>query len=326
MVMRKRGVLNDEQARSLAAFRDVRIVHDGFQDALARISNFHLAGRYSDSPGVMSLIGYTGAGKTSIIKEYCRTHNKKGEFKKVLSIVVPENCTVKNLASRILSAIGDPRPTHGTREDMENRIKYYSDRTQVELIVFDEFQHISVRGSSSRQYDAADWIKTQVEVLKKPILFSGLPEVENIFVVNPQLETRRKGKIQLSPFSLKSEEGREAIHLFFHSINQRLPLPKPDRSALLEAKSIRLLVSSSNGVLGYMMRVVHLAAELAILERRQTLLYEHLTQALEELPESQVSIKKGMMRPVAVLSAASYRRATKAKGDGNDSGRYNGSL
>lgn len=303
MTSRKRPFLVDHQAKALAAFRDVRIVHDKFQDAMARISNFHQAGRYSDAPGVMSLIGHTGSGKTSIIQEYCRTRNVPGEFKKVLSIVVPENCTVKNLASRILSAIGDPKPTYGTREDMENRIKYYADRTNVELIVLDEFQHIAVRGSSTRQYDAADWIKTQVEVLRKPILFSGLPEVDNIFVVNPQLETRRKAKIELYPLRLSSREARQAAHLFFYSVNQCLPLPRPELSALHDTISINLLVTTSSGLLGYMMRVVHLATELAMLEQAETLLHSHIAEALLELGPVDFSLDKGALRPTALKSA-----------------------
>ncbi|MBN8196029.1 TniB family NTP-binding protein [Thalassospira povalilytica] len=289
--------LTNEQAIKLAEFRDRRIAHDAFQDALTKIANFHQTGRYASRPGILTMVGETGAGKTSIIEDYCNFHNKSGRFKKVLFVIVPESCTVKNLAASILMALGDLSSVKGTRQDMELRIKDYVVRTGVELLIFDEFQHLTNRGSARRQYDAADWLKTQVEILRKPIVFAGLPEVHNIFSVNPQLETRRNGKIGIEPFNLDAEEARRSVVLFFHMLNKHLPLPRPEVSALNDPVAIKYIVDENKGLLGYMMRTVHCATELAMLEGDETLRLNHLHEAVRILGAVEFDVGEATIRP-----------------------------
>lgn len=289
--------LTAKQAIKIAAFRDRRIAHDAFQGALTKIANFHQSGRHAARPGILTMVGETGAGKTSIIEDYCKLHNKEGKFKKVLFIIVPENCTVKNLAASMLMALGDLSSVKGTRQDMELRIKDYIDRTGVEMLIFDEFQHLTNRGSAKRQYDAADWLKTQVEILRKPIVFAGLPEVHNIFAVNPQLETRRNGKIGILPFDVETDESRKSVFLFFHMLNKHLPLPKPERSALNDPKAIKYVVTENKGLLGYMMRTVHHAAEMALIEGEDTLHFRHLHSAVQELGGVEFEVGQATIRP-----------------------------
>jgi hypothetical protein len=290
-------LLSKEQARKLAEFCNQRIAHDKFQDAMAVISNFHNVGCFADSPGILTLVGETGAGKSSVISDYCRSQNVQGDYKKVVSVFVPEDCTIKSLASRLLLAIGDPSGARGTREDMERRIRVYVQNTGVELLIFDEFQHISAGGSLRRQYDAADWIKTQVEVLKKPIMFVGLPQVHDIFAVNAQLQTRRKGKIELPPFDLNSKEDGKSLVLFFHMLNHYLPLPDREASVLRNPSAVQFLAQSAKGLIGYMTAYVHKATEFAMLEGAETLTSGHLYEAVEEIGLVKFDVGVGAIRP-----------------------------
>ncbi|MBR9899485.1 MAG: AAA family ATPase [Rhodospirillales bacterium] len=290
-------LLTEEQAVKLAAFRDRRIAHDAFQDALTKIANFHQTGRHAARPGILTMVGETGAGKTSIIEDYCNLHNESGQFKKVLFVIVPESCTIKNLAASILMALGDLSSVKGTRQDMELRIKDYVDRTGVEMLIFDEFQHLTNRGSAKRQYDAADWLKTQVEILRKPIMFAGLPEVHNIFALNPQLETRRNGKIGIVPFDLDTDENRRSVFLFFHMLNKHLPLPRPELSALNDPNAIKYVVDENKGLLGHMMKAVYRATERAVIEGDETLRFRHLQDAVQELGPVTFEVGQATIRP-----------------------------
>lgn len=104
--MHKEMILTDAQADGLAAFQNQRIHHNQFQRATARITNFHRSGARAYAPGILTLVGETGAGKSSIIENFCTVTNNGHDCSRVLSIIIPQSCTIKNLASRILHALG----------------------------------------------------------------------------------------------------------------------------------------------------------------------------------------------------------------------------
>ncbi|MCC4242074.1 TniB family NTP-binding protein [Thalassospira povalilytica] len=295
--MHKEMILTDAQADGLAAFQNQRIHHNQFQQATARITNFHRSGARAYAPGIMTLVGETGAGKSSIIENFCTVANNGHDCSRVLSIIIPQSCTIKNLASRILHALGDPCASMGTRESMERRIARFADHTSVSMLIFDEFQHLTNKGSQARRYDTADWLKTQLEILRRPVLFVGLPEVNDIFMVNPQLETRRRGRIELLPFDPSTKDGAKELLMLFHFLNNELPLPDPSKSVLKSSEVMLRLARSCKGLIGYITKVIYRAVEIALLARCQALTEQHLMAALSELKEASAELDTKAIRP-----------------------------
>ncbi|KZB70812.1 MULTISPECIES: TniB family NTP-binding protein [Thalassospira] len=276
-------LLTKQQARQLAAFQNRRVHHSQFQQATARIANFHISGVQASAPGITTLVGETGAGKSSVIENFCSTANSGDVRNRVLSIVIPQSCTIKNLASRILHALGDPCATKGTLESMEQRITKIADHASVEMLIFDEFQHLTNKGSQARRYDSADWLKTQLEILRRPVLVAGLPEVNEIFLLNPQLATRRRARIELLPFDPSTKGGAKELLMLFHFMNMELPLPDPAESVLLKNDVMLGLARSCKGLIGSITKIIHRAVEIAMLSDSTTLTELHLQCALEEL-------------------------------------------
>ncbi|MEQ8392941.1 MULTISPECIES: ATP-binding protein [Thalassospira] len=289
--------LTDQQAADYGAFCNQRITHTQFQNTYAKVANFHLAGKFAYVPGIMTLVGETGAGKSSVVDDYCRDANAKYERHAVVSIVVRESSSVKDLAAGMLRALGDPLCGKGTKESMERRIAEYANYNDVEMFIFDEFQHLTNRGQSARSFDAADWLKTQVEVLRRPFLFVGLPEVDNIFSLNAQLETRRKERVQLAPFNTDTADGTKEAAMFFYMLNQGLPLPNQKASALLDLDYVGRVVSRCGGLVGYMTKVVQYAVKTALLDEADTLRWEHIEGALDDLGGVTFEVGLGAVRP-----------------------------
>lgn len=292
--------LTDTQADGLAAFQNQRIHHSQFQQAIARITNFQRSGERAYAPGIMTFVGETGAGKSSVIENFCSMANSGSSHSRVLSIIIPQSCTIKNLASGILHALGDPCASMGTRESMERRIASFADQASVSMLIFDEFQHLTNKGSQARRYDTADWLKTQLEILRRPVLFVGLPEVNDIFMLNPQLETRRRGRIELHPFDPSTKDGAKELLMLFHFLNKELPLPDPSKSVLKSGEVMLRLARSCKGLIGYITKVIYRAVEIALLGNSQTLTEQHLLMALAELKEASAELDTKAARPEQV--------------------------
>jgi len=296
--MHEEMFLTDAQADGLATFQNQRVHHGQFQNAIARITNFHRSGTRAYAPGIMTFVGETGAGKSSVVENFCSMANSGDSHSCVLSIIIPQSCTIKNLASRILYALGDPCASMGTRESMERRIAMLADHASVSMLIFDEFQHLTNKGSQARRYDTADWLKTQLEILHRPVLFVGLPEVNDIFMVNPQLETRRRGRIELHPFDPSTKDGAKELLMLFHFLNQELPLPDPSSSVLKSNEVMLRLARSCKGLIGYITKVIYRSVEIALLSNSPTLTEQHLTVALSELKEASDELDTKAARPL----------------------------
>jgi len=296
-IMHEVGFLTDEQADGLAAFQNQRVHHGQFQEVIARITNFYRSGTRTYAPGILTIVGETGAGKSSIIESFCTTANGGASAGRVLSIIIPQSCTIKNLASGILQALGDPCASMGTLVSMERRIARFADLASVNMLIFDEFQHVTNKGSQARRYDMADWLKTQLEILRRPVLFVGLPEVNEIFKVNSQLETRRRGRIELHPFDPTTKSGAKELLMLFHFLNQELPLPDPSTSVLKNSDAMLKLARSCKGLIGYITKVINRSVEIALLSGSRTLTEQHLTAAFSELMKASEDLDTKAVRP-----------------------------
>lgn len=121
------------------------------QSALNAIGNCHSHAKLSKEPEGILILGDTGAGKTTVVKLYMRSHprivTEEATVVPVLYATVPVPATCKSLVTALLTAIGDPAAEKGSQVTQTLRLKRYIEACKVELLILDEFQHFQDRES-----------------------------------------------------------------------------------------------------------------------------------------------------------------------------------
>src|SRR5690606_28838064 len=109
------------------------------------------------------VLGESGTGKSTLcrllVERYPRQVLAERDVVPVLSVSVPAGATITNVASEILAALGDPHPSAGTVAVKTRRVLVLCRSCGVELVLFDEAQHLHDRGQIATHYLVGDWIK-----------------------------------------------------------------------------------------------------------------------------------------------------------------------
>ncbi|WP_445367464.1 TniB family NTP-binding protein [Methylomonas sp. BW4-1] len=175
------------------------------------------------------VLGESGAGKSSICRwieqQYPKFTLPDRDVTPVLIVSVPSAATISSMASALLEKLGDPAATTGTVSAKTSRVITLCRACRVEMILFDEAQHIHDRGKATTHYMVGDWLKSLIDQTGVPTVFLGLPRLEQILQVNEQLRRRFSRRIRLAlGQSDKSSIHAECLQLF-RSLGSCLPLP-----------------------------------------------------------------------------------------------------
>ncbi|WP_293759490.1 TniB family NTP-binding protein [uncultured Aquitalea sp.] len=230
------------------------------------------------------LVGDAGAGKTWIAKHLL---NKYPPFEEggakiipILFVETPSTPTIKSMAEQILHALGDPLSYKGSAELKSVRALELLKRCKVEMIVFDEFQHFLDHGWYNSLQAVADWLKSFIDKAEVPCVLMGLPRCEVILQVNEQLRRRFSTRVELSRFSMETADEEREYRSVLMALDKRLPtemlsdLASPDLA-------IRLYYAS-NGLIGYLRKLLTRSFELMVRENRSNIGIELLATSFQE--------------------------------------------
>ena len=102
--------------------------------------------KVAEEPQCMSLEGPTGAGKTTLIKDYARQFPRHetgpATLIPVFYLETPSPVTVKGLAQKMLEELGDPAAHKGNQPALNSRLIHLIRECGVELVILDDFQHL----------------------------------------------------------------------------------------------------------------------------------------------------------------------------------------
>lgn len=173
--------------------------------------------------------GESGTGKTTLCKaladRYPRTAIPERDIVPVLIVPIPPAATISSVAEAMLVQLGDPAPTTGTMSAKTARAAHLARACSVELLMFDEANHIQDRGQSPTQYMVGDWLKSLMDDMQVPTVLLGLPRVENLLRVNEQLRRRFTRRLQMA-LGQDPEDSIESQCLqLFASLTPSLPVP-----------------------------------------------------------------------------------------------------
>jgi len=144
---------------------------------------------------------------------------------RTLFVQTPSKANEGSLAETILLAAGDPVGGRGTRAQKTMRVAKLLSDLRVELLVLDEFHHLVTSKNEEVAFEAAEWVKTLLNVGVCPILLVGIERARVVLDTNPQLQGRCWSRPVLSPFGWSSAQEQGSFRKLLNGFGNLLKMP-----------------------------------------------------------------------------------------------------
>ncbi len=270
-----------------------------FLEVIEKIEYCHKMSKFSSEPECLYIGGLTGAGKTTVCRQYLNRFPRIEEVEitkvPVLMATIPSPATEKGMVTKILNAIGDPLAETGSKAVQTIRLMKFIEKCEVELIILDEFQHFIDRDSLKVLRTVTDWLKVLLEDTGVPLVLLGLNggdyanHAEIIFDANPQLSRRFANRHTLEPFRFYNTEEIIEFRKFLHIIDKSLPLECV--SGLADVDMATRFYYASDGVVAYIMKLIKSGTSIALQKNEDQLTLDILTKAFDSHVHSDKSWK-----------------------------------
>jgi hypothetical protein len=222
----------------------------------------------SDEPQCMSLEGITGAGKSTLVRDYAalfpRVEEEDGTRIPIFYAETPSPVTVKGMAATMLAHLGDPAAHRGTLWSMNFRLIRLMIACQVELAILDDFHHLIDKKTNRILEQVSDWLKVLIKETGVPFLVVGITgKVECILETNAQLSRLFAVRETLAPFRYDpaDEDSIQAFARFTQYAQEAIAMPLAETLPRLEL--LYRLHYATEGVVGNLMNLLRYAALIA---------------------------------------------------------------
>lgn len=205
-------MLSKEQRRRAAEdVANAFIVTPSCVQAKAAFDTLMRVGRVAGALCLL-LCGESGVGKSTLVKWLTRKmaveRTAEGVRRPALYLEIPTAPTAISVFESMLSALGDPKPEHGTRNAKFLRlVKLLSDQ-QVRVMVIDEMQHMYDRHSQRILFDASEAIKQLLSACPISVICVGLPDSHKVVDSNEQLSRRHMATVSIERFDWNKPRSR----------------------------------------------------------------------------------------------------------------------
>jgi len=265
------------------------IKHQGFRDLYDEIKKcFDSCGTTAD-PKNLAIVGPSGAGKSTVATYFENQHpvqeHAAGDVHEVLQVRIPSGVTRMSLAATILRKLKEPYPSRGSLDALTTRVDEALTRGEgshgIRLVILNEFQRF-IDSTYGVPYETADWLKDRIEVSGIPFIVLGLDYGLEILDQNEQLFRLFPETIEVKPFSWENADDRKN----FRGILQQIRLDLTDSYQFPFMERVELAFRchyASFGLIGYLMKIVRGAAELARDAKKKEVSEKMLSLAYEKL-------------------------------------------
>lgn len=215
------------------------------------------------------ICGESGVGKSTLVRWLIRnlktTRNAQGITRPAVYVEIPTAPTAIGVYEAILKALGDPKPTRGTRTAKKFRVIEMLREQGVKLLVLDELQHVYDRQSERILFDASEAIKDLLIAYPVSVLCAGLVDAERVVDSNEQLTRRHMRTVKLQRFNWGSKRSKcsfmEVLEAFRRSLDA---YELPDFQHELVALRFYL---GTGGVMDFVFKIFLFAAQIASSKR-----------------------------------------------------------
>lgn len=174
------------------------------------------------------VLGDSGTGKSSLCRwvseKYPRTVLLDRDLVSSLVVAVPPAATISSVAEAMLLRMGDPAPAIGSVSSKTSRVITLCRACRIEVVLFDEAQHIHDRGRVATHYMVGDWLKNLIDEMGVPTVFLGLPRLEHLLQMNEQLRRRFSKRLRLALGQSDTETIEAECLQLFVTLGSCLPM------------------------------------------------------------------------------------------------------
>lgn len=227
-------------------------------------------------PTSILLVGSSNNGKTSLLKEFIKTHppydyNIDGEkpdwitdefFDKytgigrpVVYIISPTEPSETRLYSIILEQLNVPYKARDTLDTKANLVEYYLKALNVRVLIIDEIHNI-LNGSPARQRQIMGAIRDLSSKLTMPVILSGVKDALRAVNTEDQISSRYRPE-----YLTKWKMDKDYVSLMA-TVVSKLPLKK--QSTILNKDDASEILELCNGYIGEIVNLIKSAAIYAI--------------------------------------------------------------
>lgn len=256
----------DKDTRTLLERANAALIrYPRFKDLHRDIRECQELSRLAGEPQCMSLEGITGAGKTTLIRDYAamfpRIEEEDGMRIPVFCLETPSPVTVKGMAATMLARLGDPAAHRGTLWSMNFRLIKLMIACQVELAILDDFHHLIDKETNRILEKVSDWLKVLIKETGVTFLVVGIEgKAERILEANAQLSRLFAVRETLEPFRYDpaDETSIQEFAQFVRYTEKAVETPLPETLPRLEL--LYRLHYATDGIVGNLMNLMRYAA------------------------------------------------------------------
>jgi len=238
---------------------------------------------YSKQPDCILITGQSGMGKTTIfdhyLSKYPRVEKGEGDVVPILASTLLDDKSPKGAPGHMLRDLGDwLEGKGGTRGELTDRFVIQCNGAKVEAIFIDEFQNAIENGTDNIIWNTSEWIKTLINLTRRPVCLFGMPYSEQVIQANPALISRFPLIHHIEEYD--TETASEWLD-FLAEVDKQLPfderanLSKPDLG-------IRLMCAAGGNLGRLMKRIIRPAAKAAVRDGAKTVTHDHLFKAIKK--------------------------------------------
>lgn len=271
-----------EQIEEIVAdFKTTVVPHTGYMNCVEALQTMRLAGRTGrGGPRGMLITGESGAGKSTMAKTYealfPRVEEDERTLIPVLRIQTPGQPTAKEIGAELLRRLNDPFPELGSAEVRLARAHSLAEKCGVEMIIFDEVQHLFEGLDKRHRRIASNSLKNFMNSSEIPCVLIGTNDCITYLLEDKQLARRCSPKLELKGFSLGTDSGLKEFKRALLSLDTHLPMTA--KSDLVNPQYTTAIYLATDGLIGNLMNLLEGALRRALISGAQRLTVEHFAE------------------------------------------------